>query len=486
MMTPGKTFVLATVSAWMILACAVSARPALAASVTTVARAAPIPWWEVKRKMPPAKDKLHSADMGWWKKARFGMFIHWGLYSVPAGVWHGKRVQEPGEWIKNNAHIPNKQYNALAKQFDPVDFNANQWVAIAREAGMKYIVITSKHHDGFCMFRTKATNFNIVKATPWHKDPLAMLSAACRRQGIKFCTYYSIMDWHSRDQVPAHPSATHPTYNPTHFAPGRGLAYLHYMERQLHELIRQYHTNLIWFDGEWMHGWSRADAKALYFYIRRMDPTVILNARIGFGYGDYMTPEQSIPARGLPGPWETCMTINNTWGYVSWDHDWKSSATLIRHLIQCASGGGNFLLNVGPTGKGVIPAPEVQRLLAIGKWLKINGEAIYGSHRTPFAKALPYGYATQKHDKLFLEVVRWPQNRTLVVPMTNRIIKAYLLANPYIHLRTALGNGGQLVYLPAAAPDPVASVVVLETTGTVRPIVVPDNHPGDAQEPRRN
>jgi alpha-L-fucosidase len=412
--------------------------------------------------------KMHTSNMGWWKKARFGMFIHWGLYAVPAGVWHGKHVREPGEWIKTRAHIPNAQYNKLTEKFDPVDFNAKQWVKIAREAGIKYIVITSKHHDGFCMFNTKATNFNIVKATPWHQDPLALLSAACRTQGIKFCTYYSIMDWHSKDQLPAHPSATHPTYNPTHFAPGRGPAYLHYMERQIHELITQYHTHLLWFDGQWMRGWNKTYAHQLYSYIRSIDPTVIINSRIGFGYGDYATPEQHIPPRGLPGPWETCMTINNTWGYVSWDHHWKSSTMLIHHLIHCASGGGNFLLNVGPTAKGVIPKPEVNRLLAIGKWLRVNGQAIYGSHRTPFAKALPYGYATQKPGRLFLEVTRWPRSRTLVVPMHNKITRAYLLSNPYIALQTATGHDGQLIYLPARAPDPVATVVVLKLTGPVR------------------
>ena len=414
--------------------------------------------------------KMHTANMKWWKAARFGMFIHWGLYSVPAGVWHGKRVVPGyGEWIKNNRHIPNRQYNALAKRFDPVDFNASQWVKIAREAGMKYLVITSKHHDGFCMFNTKATDFNIVKDTPWHKDPLAMLSAACRQQGIKFCTYYSIMDWHSRDQLPAHPSATHPTYNPTHFAPGRKAAYLRYMKRQIHELITQYHTHLIWFDGQWMHGWNKSCARELYRYIRSIDPTVILNSRIGSGYGDYATPEQHIPPMGIPGPWETCMTINTTWGYVSWNHDWKSSATLIHHLIHCASGGGNFLLNVGPTATGIIPQPEVKRLLAVGKWLRVNGQAIYGSHRTPFAQKLPFGYATQKPGKLFLEVIRWPRSRTLVVPMHNTITKAYLLAD-HLKLQTAHGFDGQLVYLPPAAPDPVASVIVLKLAGPVQPL----------------
>ncbi len=408
-----------------------------------------------------AANRHHTADMAWWAKARFGMFIHWGLYSVAAGRWHGKKDTGYGEWIKNNSHIPNAQYNALAKKFDPVDFNANQWARIMKESGIKYVVITAKHHDGFCMFRTKATKFNIVDATPWHKDPLAMLAKACRRQGITFCTYYSIMDWHSPDQLPAHASATHPTYNPTHFAPGRGPAYLHYMERQIHELITQYHTHLLWFDGQWMRGWNKTYSHKLYSYIRSVDPTIIINARIGAGYGDYATPEQNIPPGGLAGPWESCMTINNTWGYKRDDHNFKPASMLITNLIKCASGGGNYLLNVGPTGKGVIPQPEVNRLLAIGKWLKVNGVAIYGSHRTPFHKAMPFGYVTRKPGRLFLEVTHWPANRTLIVPMARKIVSATFLANPYIAIQTAASGQNQLIYLPAKPLDSVATVIQL-------------------------
>ena len=426
----------------------------------------PIPWWEVKREMPSAADKLHTADMAWWAKARFGMFIPWGLYAIPGGVWKGKRVPGGGEWIMNTARISDKRYAQLAKQFNPVNFNADQWVKIAKDAGMKYLVITTKHHDGFCMFDTKATNYNVVAGTPWHTDPMALLSKACRKRGIRFGAYYSIMDWHSPDQVGADPAAHN--YNPAHMKKGRNRNYLRFLKRQISELIRQYHTNLIFFDGEWMHGWNRADARALYFHIRRMAPAVILNARIGFGYGDYLTPEQNIPARGLPGSWETNMTLNNTWGYASWDHDWKSSAMLIQHLIHCASGGGNFLLNVGPTDQGMIPQPEAERLMEVGKWLKVNGQAIYGSDRSPFKTALPFGYATQKPGKVFLEVIRWPKSHTLAVPMTNRIAQAYLLANPRIKLKTTSGSSGQLVHLPAQAPDPAASVVVLKIKGAVK------------------
>ncbi len=427
--------------------------------------------------------KMHTANMRWWKKDRFGMFIHWGIYSQAAGYWHGKSIPGGGEWIMDEAHLTRKAYSTLHAKFDPIDFNANRWVRIARRAGVKYIVITAKHHDGFCMFRTRATHFNVVDDTPWHKDPLAMLAKACKKYGIRFCTYYSIQDWHSRYTLPAigNPNQGHPTWQPMRFtANGGGEKYVHYVQRQVGELIRQYHPGIIWFDnsavkpwvtrhGRHIAGWTYSYAKQVFDDVRKLDPTVIINNRLGYGLGDYKTPEQHIPPRGLPGAWETCMTINGTWGYKRDDHHWKTPAILITNLIKCASGGGNFLLNVGPTDKGIIPQPEVQRMLAIGKWLKVNGQAIYGSHRTPFAQALPYGYATQKPGKLFLEVIKWPKNRTLVVPMRNAIIKAHLLANPYLKLQTASGTVGQLVYLPAAAPDPVASVVVLDIRGMVKP-----------------
>ncbi|HVB02454.1 MAG TPA: alpha-L-fucosidase [Chitinophagaceae bacterium] len=408
----------------------------------------------------------HTAEMGWWKKARFGMFIHWGLYSEAAGYWDGKPISGIGEWIMNDAQVPRHQYEKLATRFDPVDFNAAQWVKIAKEAGIKYLVITTKHHDGFCMFNTRATRYNVVGATPWHKDPMAALSRACSSQGIRFCTYYSVMDWHTKFQQAADTDAIHPTYNPTTLT--HPAQYIRYMDHQLHELISQYHTNLIWFDGGWIKNWTSADALHVFKYIRSIDPTVIVNNRLGHHIGDYGTPEQQIPVQGLPGPWETCMTINDTWGYKRGDTSWKSASTLITNLIHCASGGGNFLLNVGPTGKGVIPKPEVDRLLAIGRWLKVNGKAIYGSHRTPFPAELSFGYATQKPGELFLEVTKWPANRELTVPMKNPILHAYLLANPHKELKTIQTPGGLNIQLPLTAPDEVASVVVLKIRGAVQ------------------
>ncbi|MEP6950769.1 MAG: alpha-L-fucosidase [Ginsengibacter sp.] len=409
-------------------------------------------------------DTATTSDMSWWENARFGMFIHWGLYAEAAGEWDGQPVKGIGEWIMNSAHIPHSQYEQLAAKFDPVDFNASQWVKIAKEAGIKYIVITSKHHDGFCMFNTKATNYNIVDATPWHKDPLALLSKACNEQGIKFCTYYSVMDWHTPFQQPADSNAVNPTYNPTTLTEPH--QYISYMKQQLHELISQYHTNLVWFDGGWLKGWTADNAHEIYNYIHSINPSVIINNRLEFNVGDYGTPEQEIPVRGLPGPWETCMTLNDTWGFKKDDDNWKSDTILITNLIHCASGGGNFLLNVGPSGKGIIPQPEVDRLRAMGRWLKVNGDAIYGSQRTPFKTALPFGYATEKPGKIFLEVTQWPQDGMITVPLKNKVIRAYLLAQPNVPLVTASGKG-LVIHLPKHGPDPIASVVVLQIYGQV-------------------
>jgi alpha-L-fucosidase len=406
----------------------------------------------------------NAAKMKWWEQARFGMFIHWGLYSEAGGYWDGKQT-DGAEWLMTTAHIPRHDYEQLAKKFDPVQFNADQWVKIAKAAGMKYIVITTKHHDGFSMFNTKATKYNIVDATPWHTDPMALLSEACKKQGIKFCTYYSIMDWHTPFQEPAKPSDTHPTYNPTTLTQPK--QYIAYMEQQLKEIVTQYHTNLLWFDGGWLKDWTAEDAHAIYNYVESLNPKIIVNNRLTHDVGDYGTPEQKIPNGGLPGPWETCMTINKHWGYNRVDDDWKSVKTLITNLIKCASGGGNFLLNVGPTGKGIIPQPEIDRLMAMGKWLKANGEAIYGSTRTPFKTALSYGYATQKPGKVFLEVTNWPANGEITVPMKNKIIKAYLLADKHRRLTTETTADGQVIHLPQAAPDSVASVVVLKIKAPV-------------------
>ncbi len=398
-----------------------------------------------------------SVRMKWWANARFGMFIHWGIYAVPAHA----------EWYMNNGHVPRAVYEKYAKEFDPTEFNADQWVRLAKRAGMKYLVITSKHHDGFCMFNTKATNYNVVKDTPWHKDPLKALSAACRKYGIHFGAYYSIMDWHSPYQAASDPNPTHPTYNPTHFKPGKKQAYIDYMKTQLKELITQYHPQILWFDGGWMEGWTPKDGKNIYDYLRKLDPKLIVNNRLT-GAGDYETPEQTIPPNGLPGHyWETCMTINGDWGYDSADHDFKSSETLIRNLVDIASKGGNYLLNVGPTAKGIIPEPEVVRLDSMGAWLKVNGDAIYGTSASPFTTQLSWGRCTQKPGKLFLEVFDWPADGKLVLNgVYNKPERAYILSDKNkTPLEVSRQGGALVINVPTQEPDPICSVVALDFAG---------------------
>ena len=406
--------------------------------------------------------------MSWWSNARFGMFIHWGIYAVPAH----------GEWYMNNGHVPRKKYEKYAKQFDPVKFDASRWVKIAKDAGMKYMVITSKHHDGFVMFHTKTTHYNVVDDTPWGKDPLKALSKACRKQGIKFGVYYSIMDWHSPDQMAHNDSIpSHPTYNPTRMRPGKKDDYKKYMKTQLKELITQYHPAILWFDGEWPDWWTYQDGKELYDYLRKMDPNLIINNRIGkrptgmkgiqmkHAVGDFGTPEQNIPPNGIPGTyWETCMTINNDWGYNKDDHDFKSDTTLIRNLVDIASKGGNYLLNVGPTAMGIIPQPEVTRLKEMGKWLKVNGQAIYGSSASPFKQTLSWGRVTTKPGKLYLEVFKWPKDGKLMLPaLQGHITGVRLLADPSRKgLSAEVAHGQTTVTLTGNAPDGIASVVELD------------------------
>ena len=414
--------------------------------------------------LPVESPEQRDQRMAWWREARFGMFIHWGLYAIPAGQWQGKKASGLGEWIMNSAKIPASEYEKLAAQFNPVQFDAQKWVSIAKDAGMKYIVITSKHHDGFCLFDSKFNDYNIM-STPFRRDIMKELSGAAAQQGVRMCWYHSIMDWH-------HPQAKGPEF-PQYVQ--------NVLKPQLRELLTNYgKIGVLWFDGEWIPEWTDTQGHDMVAYLRGIQPDLIINNRVSKARkgmegmskdpgaaGDFGTPEQQVPATGIPGAdWETCMTMNNTWGYRSDDSNWKSSRELIRMLIDTASKGGNLLLNVGPTAEGVIPEASVQRLADIGKWMKVNGEAIYGTSASPFNKQLPWGRCTQKPGKLYLHVFDWPKNGQLQVPTGKDVKRAYLLADPAKSL--AVGSdevGVQVITLPAAAPDPVASVVVLETEG---------------------
>lgn len=427
----------------------------------------------------------HDARMQWWRDARFGMFIHWGVYAVAGGEWKGNEVKTAGEWIMNKADIPVAEYEPLAREFNPVKYDPAEWVRIAKDAGMKYIVITSKHHDGFTLFDTKATDWDVVDATPWKKDLLKPLSDECHKQGLKFCTYYSIMDWH-------HPAQKHgpKEYNPTDIKPERKQEYIDFMKLQLKELLSSSNPDVLWFDGEWPDWWTEADGRDLYAYLRQIKPELIVNNRIGKGrkgmeglnkgdqdyVGDFGTPEQQIPATGIPGvDWESCMTMNGTWGFHKFDHNWKSPETLIRNLVDIASKGGNYLLNVGPTAEGEIPAASVERLAAIGKWMKVNGESIYGTSASPIP-APPWGRLTTKQGQngattLYLHVLNWPKDGKLTVPeIQNKVREARLLATgeKLATLPSDIKEGGIIVDVPQAAVDPVDTVIAVEVDGPAK------------------
>lgn len=428
----------------------------------------------------PAQDSTNVADprLDWWREARFGLFIHWGLYAVPAGEWQGQT--DHGEWIMDSARIPVPVYERNLERFDPVDFDADAWVLAAKAAGMRYIVITSKHHDGFALFDSKVSDYDVM-ATPFQRDILKELAEACARHGLKMCWYHSIMDWHHPDYLPRR--GWEKELRPAAGADfGRYVDYLH---AQVSELLTNYGPiGVMWFDGEWEGTWNHDYGQPLYDLCRRLQPSVIVNNRVDKGRGgmagmntgpgfagDFGTPEQEIPATGLPGvDWETCMTMNRHWGFNQHDHDYKSATELVRMLCDIASKGGNFLLNIGPTAQGRFPAESLQRLREIGEWMDVHGEAIHGTSASPFP-ALPWGRCTMRREgdrtRLYLIVFDWPRDGRLVVPgIGNRPLGARLLgAAPGVELDVERAGPDLIVRLPGAPAAPHASVVEMSVAG---------------------
>lgn len=342
--------------------------------------------------------------MEWWRDARFGMFIHWGLYAVPGGEWKGENVPGAAEWIMHTAKIPVADYDPLVKEFDPTAYDADAWVQLAKQAGMKYIVITTKHHEGFSLWPSKANDWNVTK-TPYGKDLLDPLAEACRRHDIKLGFYYSILDW--RDPLYGQRRAW--DLRPEDPEPDMD-AYTAKMKGQLKELLTEYgDIAILWFDGEWEDAWTHERGIDLYDYVKSLQPDVLVNNRVDKGRqgmqgmtrsgefrGDFGTPEQEIPSTGLPGvDWESCMTMNRSWGWHKNDHDWKSADQLIENLFDTASKGGNYLLNVGPKPDGTIPEASIDRLESIGEWMKVNSQAIYGTGPGPFSRH-PYRWTSKE------------------------------------------------------------------------------------------
>ncbi len=418
--------------------------------------------------------------MAWWREARFGMFIHWGVYAVPAGEWNGEPVKGIAEWIQSKGEIPVADYEPLKDLFNPVKYDADEWVRLAKNAGMKYIVITSKHHDGFCLWDAGNSDWDIA-ATPYKKDLLQPLAEACEKHGIRLCFYHSIMDWH------------HPDYGEK--KPWRGNAdnpspdmdtYTAYMKAQLKELLTNYgDIGVLWFDGEWENAWTHERGVDLDDYLREIKPSIIINNRIDKGrkgmkgmnkegdfHGDFGTPEQEIPHEGFPGvDWESCMTMNTSWGYKAADNKWKSTEKLIRNLVDIASKGGNYLLNVGPTAEGLIPAPSVERLKAIGEWMKVNGESIHGTTASVLPE-LGWGRCTLKKDGnstiFYLHVFQWPENGRLVVPglsLVDASVEATLLADGR-KLDCKVTSDQSEVDVGTSAIDPIDTVIKLTIDGS--------------------
>jgi alpha-L-fucosidase len=441
--------------------------------------------------------------MDWWREAKFGLFIHWGVFSVPAGYLNGKPVHgdmcDFSEWIMFNAKIPMAEYQAYAKQFNPVKFNADAWVKIAKEAGMKYIIITAKHHDGFAMFCSKVSKWNICDASPFGRDPLKELAAACMKYGMKLGFYYSqAQDWNNGGSVwGSYDGITLKSGNKWDVA--QEFKMDNYIDQiavpQIRELLTNYGDDIpsiIWWDTAFDMNHDRAEK--IYKAVQQIKPGIIMNNRLGGDYnGDTETPEGFIPSKGYKGrDWETCMTMNDSWGYRLDDNNWKSTETLIRNLCDIASKGGNYLLNVGPTSEGLIPQPSIDRMAEIGKWLHLNREAIYGSDPTEFGdeagkfsstekdskgqpKFIPSWVwrCTTKPGKIYLMIFQWPANDKFELSgLQSKVTKAYMLAGGKI-LETKQTTTGVTISLPEEMPDKIASVVCLEIGDLVARISPP-------------
>jgi alpha-L-fucosidase len=434
-------------------------------------------------KLPEALEKAQQEEKermtrtAWFREAKFGMFITWGLYSVPAGTWKGKELKHAyGEWIEWALPIPHDEYAGIATTWEPKQFDADAWVKIAKEAGMKYLLITAKFHDGFLMYPSRITAYNIHDCTPWKRDPVKELGDACARQGLKFGVYWNhVYDWqHPNGVVPG--GKVREGGNLDKYIDEVSLPQLKEM------LVDHPQISFIWFDQGGNSSESTYErGKKFADLIRSIRPEIIFNSRLGAYPSDYISMgDNGLPSNIPAGVWESPCTINHTWGFKAQDTDFKSAAALVFNLVDVVSKGGNYILNVGPTGDGVIPAPEVERLQAMGAWLKVNGESIYGAGRTPFGDELG-GYDPAKKDskgravftaksdwrctakpgKLYFIFFKWPGS-AFEIGVSSKVVKAYLLTDRQT-LAFAQQTGGSLsVALPARAPDSPATVLCLE------------------------
>ena len=431
----------------------------------------------------PEKPQQRDARMAWWREARFGMFVHWGLYSGLAGSWKEKQVAKHGgmEWLQFRVKAESEEYAKEATpHFKPKKGFATHWAKLAKQAGCKYIVFTSKHHDGFSLHDSKTTTFDAKDLVD--RDLCKEIVEACRAEGLKVGFYHSVIDWH------------HPQYD---YKKAEGLPhplngkespngardhskYVDYLHQQVEELMTGYgEVDIVWWD------YSKPNAQGPFWraddlmkMVRKHQPHIVSNNRLFKTgklkesdkklatwrpeLGDFTTPEQHIPSTGLAGvDWEVCMTMNTTWGYSKHDQAWKSDTKLIHNLVDAVSKGGNYLLNIGPKGDGSIPDPSVKSMEAIGRWMKVNGQSIYGTQASPFEKP-KWGRFTSGDGIIYAHVFQWPTDAKLKIALGDmEISRAYLLADKETNLSLSLSEGELVIDLPEEAPDSIASVIAI-------------------------
>lgn len=432
-------------------------------------------WWT-------ASMKNHDQRIEWWRDARFGMFVHWGIYSLAGGEWKGKKVGGYAEHLMRKEKISRKAYLELASRFNPVKFDADQWITAARRAGMRYFIITAKHHDGFAMYPSKVSDFNITAQTPYKKDPMAALKAACKKQGLKFGFYYShAFDWEHPD-APGNDWEYRNPGGDLQLYGGRDWYNLHpdllkkaqkYVNEkaipQILELIRRYHPDILWFDTP--HKLPLSENLRILEAIRKVDSNVVVNGRLvrssEHNFGDYKNTADR-PAEFFPveGDWEAIPTTNESYGYSKFDHSHKPASHFIRLLASAAAKGGNLLMNIGPMGTGEMAPEDLKILSGIGQWMQNNGESIYGTAATPLPLQ-SWGVSTYKPGKLYLHVFDYPADGKLYVGgLLLGCKKAYLLADKGRQLGVTRSDKMDLIIeLPKKAPDTVNTVVVLELAG---------------------
>ena len=447
---------------------------------------------------PQQKKLSHDEKMAWWREAKFGMFIHWGPYCLYGGVYNGFNQRRGGaEWIMNRCKIPVREYRAKASTFNPTKFDAEEMVLTTKNTGMKYIIFTTKHHDGFAMFKSKASNFNIVDYTPFKRDIVDELAKACRKHGLKLGFYYSqTQDWCNPGGGTIRKEMREGWANPDSVAIDqftkanlggwdclqRSASIEDYFKNvalpQIKELLTNYgDVAVMWWDTP--HRISKEVAQEITDELAKY-PQVITNDRLkrpDFP-GDYKTPEGRIPkAKDIERvDWETCMNIGTSWGYKSWENKWKEAATVIRNLNTIAARGGNYLLNVGPDPTGIIPAPALNCLKQVGDWMKVNSEAIYGTQRSEvFPK---WGECIRKDEKknsvYYLSVFKWPKDGKLIFETPHKVKKATLLADQST-LKFSKTDKGVVINVPSQAPDKIATIIKLELGVKLPPVQLISN-----------